>query len=714
MKAFIHVDESGPFDEKMTGVTSSVVGGVCSVFPPSEWVNIHHGHLAMWNASQKSSFIFPKHYHCGPLLSRKLICPARVSDRDLRLFVESVFNNVLGHSIFGFAAKNRGKRFEYSPQATYVMNLVAALRCAFENLHSAKHGEIEQVTVVIAQRTIDETVKANAGSRYMSSLLSYVNDQLLVGEGPGVTLARRLTDERALIFESGVGDRDAGLIAADFICCLFRGGIKVPPGSAMHVCQPNQEMLLGDYRRFHERLANELLQNRYYGSCLEFLCRYFPLAHGTPDTGILIQQLDAESDPGVLEREVPALLAVIHQLAKNRTEAPHLLACAINVAEKLIALAERRTADLPAGSTQRIWLNLSVQALAELAACYNHTGAVGPQKEAESKLTALLAYYKGDSGLDALERRTFVLDVRNRNLNLFFNDFRFDEAYSLAEELVLARKTMVGEEETDELLGQMLGSQGQACAFMGRIEPSWNSHALALFEESLRHFAPGSRQEQMSQSFKVNVLWQAGQFRDAARKLPVTQGWSLHDDNVLPNICQRLLLPHADRRAFDVVNCLRIVAGLIHVGDVCDDLVTVVKFLEAFAQRNGTDHPYELWWKWIGVLHLFNGDATAADRCFYEAQKICSGHSFTMKTIGMSITPLRIVVATMLDKKIDAQELICDYTSTMKELRKQSMGFNAYMGEIAAKVTKGASVLSARPGSAAFWSLCTQLPFAYA
>jgi hypothetical protein len=390
MKILIHVDESGPFDEKLTGASSSVVGGVCSVLFAAEWENVHRQHLTEWNIRTALSFVYPTHYHCGPLLSRKMDVPAVASDRDLREFAESVFQNVLRHSLFGFASKNRGKRFEYSPQATYVMNLVAALRCAFEHLQSINGADVENVTVVVAQRTIDETVKASAGSRYMSSLLSYVADQLLVGDGPGVALARRLSADRALMFESGIGERDAGLIAADFVCCLFRQGIKAPTATCLHVCQPNQEMLLGDYRRFHERLANELLHNRYYGSCLEFVCRFFPLTHGAPDTGMLLKQFDMEQDTAVLEREVPALLAVVHQLAKNRMEAPNMLACAISVADKLVALAEHRREGTPPCAIHRIWLNLEVQALAELAMCHNHTGAVGPQKDAEAKLTALL------------------------------------------------------------------------------------------------------------------------------------------------------------------------------------------------------------------------------------------------------------------------------------------------------------------------------------
>lgn len=710
---FVHVDESGPFDEKFTGVPSSVVGGVCSFFSADQWECIHREHLADWNATKGAAFSFPVHYHCGPLLSRKLPVHPRTSVGDIRDFADSVFRNSLSHALFGFASKNRGKRFEYSPQATYVMNLTAALRCAFECLGGLKGSAIQSVTVVVAQRTIGETTKASAGNRYMSSLLSYVADQLLLGDGPGVVLARRLTAAHTLELASGIGDRDAGLMAADFVCCLFRQGSKSPSGTSLHVCQPDQNRLLGDYRRFHERLVVEFLQSRYYGSCLDFLCRFFPLSSGVPDTALLLKHLDMEQDPAVLEREVPALLMVIHQLAKTRTEAPNLLACAISVAERLASLAERRAAETPTNATKRLWLNLEIQGLAELAACHNHTGAVGPQKDAESKLTALLMKHAGGTGFDSAERRALIQDVRNRNLNLLFNDFRFEDAYSLAEELVAARQVLVGKEDTDELLGRMLGSQGQACAFMARLDPTWSTHAVELFQQSLKHFSSGSRQEQMSQSFLVTALWQAGDLQEAARQLPPIDGWSLRVDNLVSSLCDRLRLPHPEQRAFDVVNCLRIIAGLVQTGEYSGDLAGTAISLEHLAQQTGTDHPYEHWWKWLGVLHLFGDDALAADRCFSQALAICRSQSFTMKTIATSVVLLRVVTAFMQGSRLTVQTHVSDYTVSLRDLRNQSTGFDCYMTAFSAKEVLEGMVLTARPRSAAFWTLCTHLPFAY-
>lgn len=716
MKAYIYIDESGAFDEKLTGGVASIVGGICSPLSPIGWQAIHQKHLGEFNAKHSASFAYPDHFHCGPFLSGNIGSAANTPTRDRRNFAESVLNNILNkdNSLFGFASRNRGKRFEYSPQATYVMNLIAALRCAFEHLQLIHSTGVECVTVVVAQRTIAETVKASAGNQYMALLLSFVSNQLLVGEGPGVTLARRLDKVQALEFKWAVGDRDAGLIGADFICCLTRLKAKLPDGATFHQCNPDPDILLGDYERFHMRLANEMLHNGYYGNHLDFSCRTFPLTQGAPELGTLLQRLGSENSPSVLEREVPALLAVVHQLAKNRSEAPNLLSCATIVAEKLVTVAKRQIESSDHGGIRQKWVELQIGALEELAYCYNHIGATGPQKEAENQLIGLLSTHKGNSGLDPLERKTLIMNVQNRNLNLLFNDYRFEEAYTMAGELIEARRDMIGGEDADKLLGEMLGSQGQACAFMGRLDPRWTMDAITLFEESMIHFAHDSRQEEMARNFIVTALWQTGQFRDAASKMTPKAGWRFRADHIVASLDEYLLLPHAEQRAFDVVNGLRILSGLIHQGEDINDLTGSLKTLKPIAQQNGTDHPYEHWWKWLGILHLLNREGKAASECFSNARAICQEQSFTMKTIGLSIVPLQIFALKMLGKEGEAENMLHEYQSTLSVLKKQSIGYDAYMTKISLDDHIEDMILEANPETDSFWVICAHLPFAYA
>lgn len=713
MKVYIYIDESGRFDEQLMGGAPAVVGGVCSVLNEAEWEKDHLDHLAGWNMGKEFAFAYPQHYHCGPLLGRKIAYPAKASPGDLKDFARSVFHNILSRSAFGIISRNKGNTMVYSPQATYVMNLVTALRHTLERLQVDHGAIIERATIVVAKRTINDTVEADYDGRYMERLLEYVVDQLQVGEGAGVDLVRRLRREGALVSTWGTGDRNPGLIAADFVCCLTRSKEKPPEGSTLYVCEPSHETLLGDYRLFHERQAKELLRNKYYGSCLDFLCKVFPLADGSPDIGMLLQQLGSEQDVAILEREVPAILAVVQQLIKNRAVAPQMLPCAIAISSQLVDLAESRRKTLEAGEGKQRWLGLEIGALAGLVACHNHTGAVGPQKEVEDKITDLLRLHNAEAGLDPLTRKNLIQDIQVKNLNLLFNDYQFEKVYDMAGGMIADRKKMVGEEGPDELLGQMLGSQGQACAFMGRLDPSWNEEAIKLFRQSQHHFVPGSLFGKMAQNFIVTALWQSGQFIEAAKLLPPVQKWNLRDECIADSLCERLALPNPENRAFEVVNDLRILVRLVQGGKDVSNMNAVLSSLEAQGKQKGGGHPYEQWFKWIGILYLSMDEASSAEECFIQALEICDKNEFTMNTIGASVTLLRIVAANMRGMTNAAEKLRGEYRCAQDSLRDKSAGYKAYMTCLLAQQSLEDVALAAKPKSREFWELCTCLPFAY-
>lgn len=320
MKYFFYVDESGPFDEKLSRGKASFVGGICSEVDSTGWNTFHKNTLSELNRHSRYHFSYPQHYHCGPLLGRAIPGSSNVSIKDLEEFAKSVYSSILSNSLFAFGSRNRGKRFEYSPQATYVMNLVAALRCGFQKLAEVNRNDVQRVCIVIAQRSIGETTAHQGKEKYMSLLLGYVRDQLLIGEAPGVDLARRLERNSGTELRSGLGDREGGLIAADFVCCFLRMNAKPPASAPIYVCSPDTGMLVGDYRLFHERQAQELLMRGYYASGLDFMIRYFPGKTGVPDVHKVLDEVERQKDREILEREIPALLAVVHQLAKHRTE----------------------------------------------------------------------------------------------------------------------------------------------------------------------------------------------------------------------------------------------------------------------------------------------------------------------------------------------------------------------------------------------------------
>jgi hypothetical protein len=592
------------------------------------------------------------------------------------------------------------------------MNLIAAVRNAFRLL-SESHEDIDYVHVVVAQRTIRETSQVSPVAQYMSFLLNHVAEQLLVGEGAGVSLAKRLHSQGQLAFSTGLGDKNAGLIAADFVCCLGRSGRKSVVSTSLHFCYPDEDALLGDYNAFHARQSVEFLKNKYYGSYLEFSCRYFPMKDGEPDIKQMLDALKREADQEVLQRELPSLLSVIHQWSKNRTSAPNMLSVATRVAEHLVEVARRYSINSCA-SIQRHWLNFHIQALAELSACYNHNGAVGPQLIAEEQLAELLSKRGKDTGMDATQRQSLLIDVRNRNLNCLFNDYRFEEAYCLAEELSATRQQMVPAGEPDQLLGQILGSHGQACAFMARSDPTWHENAIELFNQSLNHFAAGSHQEEMSHNFLVTAAWQAGRWDAAVKYLFPEIGDGFTPDNAISVLSNRLSLPSPENRAFDVVNCLRLVAAYCQFTNCRPVDIDILNNLELTARRVGTDHPYEQWLKWLGIIHLQCNRLTKAESCFVAAKAVCVSHEFTMQTIGNSIELLRVVTNRINESGKASKLYEQQFIRELEKLRTHSLSFDTYI-----RNSKVLEMLASRTekwqdDSRTLWYLYTLLPFGYA
>lgn len=713
MKYYIHIDESGPFDESFSRKKASVVGGVCSQHPAHWWQSQHQRHLERFGKEHDcANFSYPEHYHCGPLLAGRIAAPDGADPTVIKKFTSAIFENVLSKSTFGFLSRNVGNRFEYSPQATYVMNLIAALRHAF-GLMGAFQEDINYVQVVIAQRTIGETSQVSTVNQYMSFLLTHVQKQLLVGEGAGVALAQRLHLGGQLEFLTGLGDRNAGLIAADFVCCLGRGDRKNGDDTRLHFCYPDVGTLLGDYNAFHARQAGEFLKNKYYGSCLDFLCRYFPLNDGAPDIKQLLDALKREEDQVVLQRELPSLLSVIHQLAKSRTSEPHMLLVATGVAEHLVEIAKRNSIDNGA-SIKRQWLNFHIQLLAELSACYNHTGSVGPQMKAEEQLKELLTQRGKETGIDATQRQSILISVRNQNLNCLFNDYRFEEAYELAEELRATRQQIIQTGEPDELLGQILGSHGQACAFLARSDPTWHENAIELFNQSLNHFATGSHQEEMSHNFLVTLAWQDGRWDDAVRYMTPEVGGNLTPDNAVLALLNRLSLPSPERRAFEVVNCLRLIAAYCVFNKNLALNIDILNKLDLMARQIGTDHPYEQWLKWIGIIYFTNGNYINSQNCLKAAAAICGNHDFTMQTIGNSIT-LLLVVTSIIKGSDNASKAYEDqFHRELAKLRAQSLYFDEYIRKSNVLEKLASRTEQWKDDSKAIWALYTLLPFSYA
>ena len=670
MKYFVFVDESGPFDEAIRPADRgqqerpSVVGGVCSRLSTEDWETVHRATLEGFSASSRIKFSYPKHFHCAPLMGNRIQADGPVRRQDCEALAAAVWEAVGREAAFTFASRNPAGRFEFSPQATYVLNLITALRGAMQRL-SEIGREVETCDIMIAQRTIRETADYDQ-REYTASLFRFVAEQLQTGDTSGVSLVQRLVSAGALRIESGVGDRNAGLIAADFACAAVRYGRELDP---QPIVLAPESTLGGDYRRFYEQEVLRLIEAQQYASAAEFLRRYFPQRDGAPDLGPLLHALRRETDHDILHRELNALLAESECLVEKRTLQAGALKAATCILESLDRLAAAQLAGESPAEVVRQWADLDVHALVLLASCYNHTGAVGPQQEVETRLNSLLRTYRPRMSLSYLQRRELVLEAKTRNLNLLFNDYRFADVIAGIEKNVAEREKDLPGGETDELLGKMLGSLGQACAFQARIEPSWSDVARDYFRRSLHHFQPGTVFHSMSVNFLATLAWQENNLQTAVEEMNGHAGaiWVSGSEELAGRLSA--VVSVGGISPFNVVNYLRIAsAGTNAAESPSEEMIEGVR--QYWEPRLINDHPHEQLAKWLGYLFFRRGAHEQAERMYSRATSVCESLSFAVETISLSIIGLRAINQFAQSNKVG-------YAESLNRLRQMGTSLEA-------------------------------------
>ena len=727
MTLHIFIDESGTFDEGLPQSLSarpSIVGGVCGTSSAEGWESLFLRQLTAYNLmlSEKTQlgspiqFEFPKHYHCSQLLAGKIPTPGVVRSGQLEDFAENIIDTLKDEVRFAFWSKNSDQRFEYSPQATYVLNLVAALRMAFSKLAESRSEKVDRVEIVVAQRTIKETVSSDADTYflrqiavqdYMGRLLGFVREQLVSGEGPGVELAARLVTAGTLSLKSDIGTQNAGLIAADFVCNRARAASL--PNFTCHKTQPDA-MLFGNYSKFYQRVVDRLIEARQYAAAADFLRRFYPASNGLPDSGQILKALSGEDDPDILTRELPALINQARFMIGRRTSEPGMLASARSLLDALIKIADGKLSAAADARIQRGWADLLVDALCELSTCHNHMGAVGPQQDVELKLGKVLEQNKKILSGTYHSRRDLLLEARTRNLNLLFNDYRFEEVLRVFEADVTERETQIPEGEPDELLGKMQGSLGQAWAFLASRDSGYSGFAREYFEKSLHHFQPGTLYYSMSVNYLATLAWQEGDPDLACREL--CRGSRFNIPSSARELVRRFdeVIDQPDVDAFDAVNLLRIIALAVHCGEDSLDVGKLEGLTERLLPRFKDAHPDELLCKWLAFLHLSVGNSAVALNLCQRGVEICRQLDFTVQTIGLSILSLQARCAAMQggNQPIDTIAELQRWTS---ELCERSAPFGDYISRGNDRECLAASFENCDLETV--WKSAIFLPFAY-
>lgn len=672
MRAFIFIDESGSFNEGVAHMHDgrpSLVGGTCSTLSSEKWRTELSKHVYQINQTSQHQFNFPRDFHCTELFQSLPLETAK-------LFSQSVLDCVSESSIFCFCSKNTGKLFEYSKQTTYVLHLVAAARLALQKL-SESPGNWDGVEIYVGQRTINDTCDDRTGREARDYMVNYLcpflEAQLLSGEAEGAVLARRLASCGTFKVLSSDG-QNSGLMAADFVCNRCYNGIR--PDRWFETTPSTT--LDGENQRALLRQAKQSLVSGQYAIAFEFAQSLLPIADREKLWHRLFKAIEEESKCHLLERGLPGMLAEARHLISVRTKSEGALKAAAELLTKLVEIGNRRLVSSPDPMVRCVWARWLTNAFVDLASCYNHMGETTKQVEIMAGLDKHLTDHGREINSSFTARKEILLDLQIRNLNQFFNDYDFQKVLANCEDLLKEREQEVPKGQVDIMLGEMLGSMGQACSFLAGTDPTWGEVAKDYLQRSLAQFSPGTAQHAMSVNFLSSLDWQTCHYTAALSRL------RLHANLNVPASPEQLasnLSTYASPQTTDVfiaVLYVKIVAA--HADEQGAISKTALSKATAdWAEIPINEHPHELLLKWLGYLHYRVGDLPQAFDLWRKAHTICDNMQFTGQTIGLSILALETSAHACCAREADFKQCLKKVGLRAEQLCDQSMAFSKYL-----------------------------------
>lgn len=632
MKYYAFIDESGSFDEALTGERiMPVVGGVCGLSDEIAWGKKLGAFTDEYNRRHGTAFCFPKHFHCSELVSNRFIDELKEPEKVRRFgFIDECIVRINSESIVLFGSRSPPDAFHISPQTGYVINLLASLKALMSCLANLP-VKPEGVEIIIAQRTTPETNVFG----YNELLLVQVERTLMSGDGLAARFAKELKLAGNFALRIGVAAKMSGLMAADFICYRMRRGGTFAGTVAM--TSPEVDLAGQHEISFKQQIQRYIAEGSYVAAIRTLRVFMPPLQDGAPDIAPLLQKLEAEPDVAILERELPSLLAEAEFLIGKRVFERGALQAAQGILKSVCALAEKQLKLCGDSKRQGIWAGFLLGGLADLASCYNHTGAVDKQEAIEVRFEVIKEDFGPILNMTHFERNDRVLELQIRNLNRLFNDFRFEEVPAVLEPKLIEREHAIPVGERDVLLGKMFGSMGQACAFLAHSDLEWSSMARDYLEKSLVHLAGVAPYDSMSINYLATLAWQENDNARALREMSRHEGNpKFSDSNDLTARAAELIAPGLAVSPFDMVNYLRLLALSADQGWRPPESV-LIGFIDYLSKKKGDQHPYEQNAKWLAYLCYKAGWRSDAVTLCRSAMELCSKEEFTMQIIGLSI-----------------------------------------------------------------------------
>ena len=321
------------------------------------------------------------------------------------------------------------------------------------------------------------------------------------------------------------------------------------------------------------------------------------------------------------------------------------------------------------------YLAIQLECLAWLCHIYNQVGDVKQSKKHQSRLKKRISDWPRGGNRKRLKHDSFILDIKNRNLNILFNDYRFMEALSLGKDLLKQAQQLQATKQ-DRLTGQILGSMGQACAFLSTQSSPHISHAKKYFKDSLNHFSDDDPLKALSINFLSTLEWKNLRYVQAL-------SWMNKHESVPKfrspeDLCRKILKikPHLKQGGgYNAAGFLRIAveqpSKLISTDDA-------EELADAFLKACTPDHPYQIIGKWIAYLCIRKDRITTAQIICQEILGLSHEAEFTIQTVLLPVRILELHCLGKLKKK-NTPQVRGTLNEMLFELCRQSESFKEWL-----------------------------------
>jgi len=695
MNYYVYIDESGQFNRTSEEYFQSIVGGFITNKSIDELYSALDKTILSVNKKYKSNFT-SYDIHIAPLLHPEKTKNQEEKEKFQRIpesirkaFAESCKKTLEDSAIKLISSKNSSFDFgKIDPQARYG-NVLCAFMHEVINFIKSKN-DVTSLKIFIAKRhpvclpggdellnkvknTQDERIKvANFLKEYHDKMTKYITSWIKQAL-PKINL--------------GVGYSSkykVGYDFADIACYYLRKKDCHFSNDKLLSTEPNKHYA-SIYKETEINLFNELIKNKEYETAYRW-------ADSQEQKQNILNKID-KTDDRTKATALSVILNIGYELIDARTIESTALSEAIYLFKSFVEMTKTSKDE----NVKECFLS----AANGLLVCANHSGS----KQTQHKILAI--YYKIINELSHIPyftKQEKILSVRNRAYNQHFNDYRFYEIIENFENVVKAREKQLPENEMDCLTGEMLGTIGQAYAFLSKNNSEYAKTAEDYFKKSLFHFPKGHKYHQMSVNYLTTLRWYNNDIL-GAKEAFAEHAEIINEGSVAKWISEIINSnEYHPGSTFNISVLLRLVVSQVSVAN--KSLESVESFLK---KCDINQHPYELIYKWLGIAYLNNKEFINANKAFDRSIELSENLGFTVKTLAVSARGLKTICCHKKNDTISEQLEKAGLIASITELTDVSVSFAKYIESIGGREQMLKDIKNNNIDVVAKW-----MPFAYA